>query len=200
MNEWQTALQKVQQEIMQWSEQNGVQVPAEVIMNWENAMQQGTKDAYDQFMEMWNQFKENPSQNQNFTASPDDIGSKPWRVAIINQIEGQNIIAIMLGLNLVNELTDLRNQVMKLDKNALNDIIKTVMDTWDKINIEIGKSSQNDNTHGLPNNAPDDNTPDNQPDNSPDSSPDNSPNDNANNASDNGGDEAPDNKPEVVVV
>eukprot|EP00826_Nyctotherus_ovalis_P004451 TRINITY_DN10965_c0_g1_i5.p1 TRINITY_DN10965_c0_g1~~TRINITY_DN10965_c0_g1_i5.p1 ORF type:complete len:275 (+),score=55.80 TRINITY_DN10965_c0_g1_i5:310-1134(+) len=35
LNQQQTALQGVQQEIMQWAQQNGVQVPRDVVMAWE---------------------------------------------------------------------------------------------------------------------------------------------------------------------
>ena len=143
LNEWQTALQDAQKEVMGWAELNGIQVPMELVMNWENAMQQGTQEAYEDFMQMWEQLKEDPSRIQNYTIpGPADIKGKEWQVAIINQIEGQNIIAIMLGLNLINEINDLRNQVLKLEADSLMNIIHAIMDTWNKINIEINRRSK----------------------------------------------------------
>lgn len=143
LNEYQLALQNVQKEIMQWAEQNGISVPPQVILQWEEAMKSGTKESYDVFMQMWEHLKNNPAEAQNMTMrwQTANAGS-PWRTAIINQIEGQNIIAIMLGLNLMNELTDLRNQIMKLDKEDIKNIVNALMDTWNKINIEINKHSE----------------------------------------------------------
>eukprot|EP00826_Nyctotherus_ovalis_P007725 TRINITY_DN1196_c0_g1_i5.p1 TRINITY_DN1196_c0_g1~~TRINITY_DN1196_c0_g1_i5.p1 ORF type:complete len:502 (-),score=117.03 TRINITY_DN1196_c0_g1_i5:221-1726(-) len=145
LNEYQNELQDVQKEIMQWAEQNGVSVPPQVILQWEEAMQSGTKEAHDSFIQMWKHLKDNPAEFQNMTTRWQAANSgSPWKTAIINQIEGQNIIAVMLGLNLVNELTDLRNQIMKLDQEDIKKIVNALMDTWNKINIEINKYSENE--------------------------------------------------------
>jgi len=141
LNQWQTALQDTQKEIMNWAQQNGAQVPSEVIMQWEDAMQKGTQEAYEQFIEMWEKYRADPSQAQNMgfvRPNPGRMGS--WQIALINQIEGQNIIASMLGLNL-QEFAAMNGLIRNLDQNSLNKVLKLIMDTWGKINTEINKGA-----------------------------------------------------------
>lgn len=149
----QAALQEVQQEIVQWAQQNGVQLPVDVVMAWEDAMRAGTQEAYDQFMQMWNKYKQDntpqpqpQSQNYQGTQTSDSTGEKKkkrWKTALINQIEGQNIVARMLGIN-TNDLAVLKTQIEKLDKDSMKNIIDAVMNLWNKINNEIDKSHKED--------------------------------------------------------
>eukprot|EP00826_Nyctotherus_ovalis_P038698 TRINITY_DN3640_c0_g1_i1.p1 TRINITY_DN3640_c0_g1~~TRINITY_DN3640_c0_g1_i1.p1 ORF type:complete len:456 (-),score=90.10 TRINITY_DN3640_c0_g1_i1:206-1573(-) len=150
LNEWQNKLQDAGKEVGHWAELNQVLVPPTLVEKWNDAMQNGTEEAYDEFMQLWKEIREDPSQaetpsqTQNTTYGMTDRAGKEgvWQVALINQIEGQNIISLMLGLNMVNELTELRDQAANANKDSLGSIADLVDDIWKKINEEIKKGSR----------------------------------------------------------
>ena len=141
VNEWQQSLLNVQQEIVQWAQQNGIQVGQDVMKLWDEAMQKGDKATYDKFMQTWNEIKSDPKKYAEATGQ----NMEPWKAAIFNQLEGQKILASMLGVNATDEPTNIRENIEKGDPNTINSILTYVMEKWNQINNEIGKRSQTAN-------------------------------------------------------
>lgn len=155
-NEWQAKLQDVGKEIGHWAELNQVRVPPVLLEKWNDAMKVGTEDAYKEFMQMWEKVREDPSQGevppqgetpsqtQNTTYGMGDGAGRErvWQTALINQIEGQNIIALMVGLNMAGELAELRDQAASVNKDSIGRIADAVTDIWKRINGEINKNSR----------------------------------------------------------
>lgn len=195
LTRWQMLLQDLQKEIIQWSQDNGIQVPREIIMYWESAMRDGSQTAYEQFLNIWAQYKQsaiqdnpprpqpnpepqpnpqpNPEPEPNPQPNPEPSpepnpepnpepkpepspeptpqpnppsngGGHNWKTALINQIEGQNIVAKMLGVNLENELTILKTEIHKVKDIDVNSVLNSLMDSWNKINGLIHHDSQAD--------------------------------------------------------
>jgi len=147
LGEWQNKLQKVREEILQWSEDNRVQISGDLIMSWEDAMIKGTQDSYDKFMQIWEQFRsEAPiylnTDNKDVVGTMNNTEDRIWEYAVMNEIQGQNNIGFMLGLNLINELNYLQERIFNADPITLNSIIDSIMDTWDRINLEVQRNAQ----------------------------------------------------------
>lgn len=131
-------LLNTQQDIIQWGQKHGIDVGSDIIQMWNAAMQRGDEDGYNNFMKVWSQVQENPEQYKNSTATPE-----PWKVAIVNQIEGQGVLANMLGVNIMNELIGLKDKAIKGDGDNVDALLETVMDNWNKLNGEISKKTKN---------------------------------------------------------
>ena len=144
LNEWQNALLDLGEEISQWAEETGKEVPLDIVIGWETAMHTGRKEDYEYLMLIWDKTIENQAnyQSSGTDRGASDSAKRNWKTALLNQIEGQNIISLMLGLNLVNEIKDLRDKAYNIDKSNLKDLINSLMDTWNKINVMISKDSQ----------------------------------------------------------
>ena len=142
-NEWQQNLMNVREEMIQWAQQHGITLSQEITNLWEQSMMKGDQAAYDNFMQAWNAYKNNPSQtNTNEGTGQQMENPEPWKVAIINQIQGQTVIAIMLGLNISNELNNVMNNLVKTDLTTIESTLKLLMEKWNQINSEINKRSQ----------------------------------------------------------
>jgi hypothetical protein len=141
LNEWQNALLKVRKEILAWIEDNHTSVSGDLILAWEDAMTESTQDAYNKFMQVWEEFRsEAPVYlSKDVVGTVDNTDDRAWEYAVMNEIQGQNIIALMLGLNLVSEINDLRDQMINVDPRRL---IDSIMDTWDRINLEVRRNAQ----------------------------------------------------------
>eukprot|EP00826_Nyctotherus_ovalis_P010044 TRINITY_DN12666_c0_g2_i12.p2 TRINITY_DN12666_c0_g2~~TRINITY_DN12666_c0_g2_i12.p2 ORF type:complete len:320 (+),score=33.50 TRINITY_DN12666_c0_g2_i12:339-1298(+) len=137
MTKWQQMLLNTQQEIIDWGQKNNLEVGSDIIQYWNNAMQRGDEDAYNQFIKAWSEIKENPDKYKNSTKT-----TEPWRVAIVNQIEGQGILANMLGINVNNDLYGLRDKAIKDDGTNVDQLLDSVMDMWNKLNGEISKRTK----------------------------------------------------------
>jgi len=125
-------LLNTQQEIIQWGQKNSIDVGPDIIQMWNMAMQKGDEDAYNSFTKMWSQIQQNPEKYKNSTVTPD-----PWKIAIVNQIEGQGVLANMLGINMASDLLGLRDKAIKDSGENVDYLLESVMDMWNKLNREI---------------------------------------------------------------
>lgn len=137
VTKWQQMLLNTQQEIIDWGQKNNLEVGSDIIQYWNNAMQRGDEDAYNQFIKAWSEIKEQPDKYKNSTKT-----TEPWRVAIVNQIEGQGILANMLGINVNSDLYSLRDKAVKDDGTNVDQLLESVMDMWNKLNGEISKRTK----------------------------------------------------------
>eukprot|EP00826_Nyctotherus_ovalis_P018854 TRINITY_DN1571_c0_g1_i13.p3 TRINITY_DN1571_c0_g1~~TRINITY_DN1571_c0_g1_i13.p3 ORF type:complete len:135 (-),score=35.73 TRINITY_DN1571_c0_g1_i13:185-589(-) len=126
-----------QKEITEWGKKNNVTIGADIMQMWNNAMQQGDENSYNQFIKGWNNIKVHPQEYKNSTAAPD-----PWRIAIMNQVEGQAMLASMLGIDMNKDLSTLNEKAKKEDVSHLDEMLETVMTTWKRLNDEISKRSK----------------------------------------------------------
>lgn len=111
------------------------------MQRWNDAIQKGDEASLNSFMQYWNSIKSNPQQYQNMTAQEqDDV--EPWRVALVNQVDGQNTVASIVGADLTNELVYIRNQAMNVPPSNITVVLDMVMGEWKKINEIIGEQSQ----------------------------------------------------------
>jgi hypothetical protein len=141
LNEWQNSLIAVESEIAQWAQETGRDVPLDIVIGWETAMHTGKKEDHDHFMLIWDKVK-HEKENYQSTKGVSDSAKRNWKTALLNQIDGQNIISLMLGLNIVNNIRDLRDKAQNLNISNLKDITKSLMDTWKKINVAISEDSR----------------------------------------------------------
>lgn len=132
VNKWQQMLLDTQKEITQWGQKNNIEVGADVIQLWNNAMQRGDEDSYNQFLRVWNQIKSNPEQYKNSTATPE-----AWKVAVVNQIEAQSALATNMGIDMDKELYALRDRAIKADGTTIDSILESVTEIWKRLNTEI---------------------------------------------------------------
>lgn len=126
-----------QKEITKWGVDHKIEIGPDVIQLWNNAMQRGDEDSYNQFIKVWNQIKAKPEQYRNSTATPE-----AWRVAIVNQIEAQAALSSMMGVNTNSELYALRDKVIKDDGSNIDSILQSVMEMWKRLNDEISKRTK----------------------------------------------------------
>ena len=126
-----------QKEIVQWGTSNKIEIGPDVIQLWNNAMQRGDEDSYNQFMKVWSQIKSNPDQYRNSTATPE-----AWRVAIVNQIEAQAVLSSMMGININSELYALRDKAIKDNGSGVDNILQSVVEMWKRLNDEISKRTK----------------------------------------------------------
>ena len=142
-NEWQQKLMNAREEMIQWAQQHGITLSQEITNLWEQSMMKGDQAAYDNFMQAWNVYKNNPSPTNTYGGTGQQMENpEPWKVAIINQIQGQTVIANTLKLNIGNELNNLMNNLVNSDLSAIESTLKLLMEKWNQINSEINKRSQ----------------------------------------------------------
>lgn len=112
------------------------------MQRWNDAIQKGDEAAYNNFMQFWNNIKNNQGQQQG-TTNQEQQNAEPWKIALVNQIEGQSTIASILGINLSKELYALREKAINAKKNNVTIVLDSVMNEWKKINDQIAIQSQN---------------------------------------------------------
>lgn len=141
INQWQQALLNTQQEIIQWSQKNNLEIGPDLMQLWNSAMQKGDEASYNNFMKVWNEIQRDPEQYKKYINELRKQSTpEPWRLAIINQIEGQNMIANLLGLNISNELQNMRERAMKDNGSGVEVILNEVKAKWNQIDDAILKN------------------------------------------------------------
>lgn len=138
VNKWQQMLLNLQQEIIQWGQKNNVDVGSDIIQYWNLAMQKGDEDSYNNFIKMWSQIQQNPEKYKNSTA--------PWKIALVNQIEGQGVLSNMLGVKPATNLSELRTKTMNDDGNSVDKFVEEIMQGWNTLNAEISKRAKETKT------------------------------------------------------